>query len=214
MDSKKLQALQQANMHLAPMAQSKQLLHDYRPRSPVFQNHPQYQSLASNFAAHVNMTANPQDPLLHKSFQQANPAGYQDQIYQSTNADKIYHQSRLASHFPTVHQPTSNLRLQQQFHALEQEKIHQQIRTQNEALMHQQQTFAMRQQINPPAFQIQSQTSSMTNMSSINNVPQQLQQAILLQQQQQQQQHQHQNRTLPPSSLNLSNQYQPAQSPM
>ena len=64
--------------------------------------------------------------------------------------------------------------------------------------MHQQQTFAMRQQMNPPLPANFSQTSSMSNMSSLSNVPQQLQQAI-------------NNRTMPPSSLNLTNQYQPAQ---
>lgn len=207
MDSKKLQALQQANSHLAPMPQTKAPTlqhHDFRPsRSPVFQNYPQYQSLASNFA-HINMTNNPQDHLaaaanLHQSSAQL---GYHDQIYQSTNAEKIaayHHQSRLASHFPGVHQQQpSNMRLQQQFQQLEQEKIQQQIRTQNEAHMHQQQTFAMRQQMNPPLPTANfSQTSSMSNMSSLSNVPQQLQQAI-------------NNRTMPPSSLNLTNQYQPA----
>lgn len=72
-------------------------------------------------------------------------------------------------------------------------------------MMQQQQTFALRQQLNPPvpSYQLQSQTSSMSNMSSINNVPQQLQQQMLLN-----------NRTLPPSSLNLTNQYQPAPGPM
>lgn len=212
MDSKKLQALQQANSHLAPMPQTKGPTlqhHDFRPsRSPVFQNYPQYQSLASNFA-HINMTNNPQDHLAAQKaaatlqHQSSAQLGYHDQIYQSTNADKIaayhHHQSRLASHFPGVHQQQpSNVRLQQQFQQLEQEKIHQQIRTQNEAHMHQQQTFAMRQQMNPPLPANFSQTSSMSNMSSLSNVPQQLQQAI-------------NNRTMPPSSLNLTNQYQPAQ---
>lgn len=213
MDSKKLQALQQANSHLAPMPQTKAPTlqhHDFRPsRSPVFQNYPQYQSLASNFA-HINMTNNPQDQMAAQkaaaaAFQHQSTAqlGYHDQIYQSTNADKIaafhHQQSRLASHFPGVHQqPPSNMRLQAQFQQLEQEKIQQQIRTQNEAHMHQQQTFAMRQQMNPPLPANFSQTSSMSNMSSLSSVPQQLQQVI-------------NNRTMPPSSLNITNQYQPAQ---
>lgn len=216
MDSKKLQALQQANSHLAPMPQTKpptlQHHHDYRPtRSPVFQNYPQYQSLASNFATHINMTnIPPQEQLLHKAAalqqqQQSAQLGYQDQIYQA-GAEKMYHhQSRLASHFPAVHQhQASNVRLQQQFQALEQEKIQQQIRTQNEALMHQQQTFAMRQQMNPPVPSFPSQTSSMSNMSSLNNVPQTINNSNA----------NNVNRTLPPSSLNLQNQYQPAQSPL
>ena len=224
MDSKKLQALQQANSHLAPMPQTKapSFQHgDFRPsRSPVFQNYPQYQSLASNFA-HINMTNNPQDhqqqqqqqqqQLQHakQTFQHQSNAqlGYHDQIYQSTNAEKIYHHQVRGQPFPGVHQHpnASSVRLQQQFQALEQEKIQQQMRTQNEAVMQQQQTFALRQQINPPVpnYTIQSQTSSMSNMSSINNVPQQLQQQMM-----------QNNRTLPPSSLNLTNQYQPAQGPM
>lgn len=212
MDSKKLQALQQANSHLAPMPQTKAptFQHgDFRPsRSPVFQNYPQYQSLASNFA-HINMTTNPQEHQLHAkaTFQQHPPnaqLGYQDQIYQSTNAEKIYHHR---GQFPGVHQHvhSTSARLQQQFQALEQEKIQSQIRTQNEAMMQQQQTFALRQQLNPPvpAYPLQSQTSSMSNMSSIINVPQQIQQQML-----------QNNRNLPPSSLNLTNQYQPAMGPM
>lgn len=218
MDSKKLQALQQANSHLAPMPQTKppslQHHHDYRPtRSPVFQNYPQYQSLASNFATHINMINNPQDQISHKAAAAAAAAqlGYQDQIYQSAGgggAEKMYHhQSRLATHFPAVHQnQASNLRLQQQFHALEQEKMQQQLRTQNEALMHQQQTFAMRQQMNPPVPNFPSQTSSMSNMSSLNNVPQAMINNT--------NNNSNNSRTIPPSSLNIQNQYQPAQSPL
>ena len=222
MDSKKLQALQQANSHLAPMPQTKAptFQHgDFRPsRSPVFQNYPQYQSLASNFA-HINLTNNPQEQQqqqqqLHAkaTFQQQHQSnaqlGYHDQIYQSTNAEKIYHhQARGAAQFPGVHQHShsNSARLQQQFQALEQEKIQSQIRTQNEAMMQQQQTFALRQQLNPPVptYPLQSQTSSMSNMSSINNVPLQMQQQML-----------QNNRTIPPSSLNLTNQYQPAQGPL
>lgn len=219
MDSKKLQALQQANSHLAPMPQTKAptFQHgDFRPsRSPVFQNYPQYQSLASNFA-HINMTNNPQDhPQQQQPQQHGKPTfqqhqsnaqlGYHDQIYQSTNGEKIYHH-QVRGQFPGVHQHVnSSARLQQQFQALEQEKIQQQIRTQNDALLQQQQTFALRQQLNPPvpSYQLQSQTSSMSNMSSMNNVPQQLQQQML-----------QNNRNLPPSSLNLTNQYQPAPGPM
>ena len=214
MDSKKLQALQQANSHLAPMPQTKPptFQHgEFRPsRSPVFQNYPQYQSLASNFA-HINMTTNPQEHQQQLHAKQTFPhqsnaqLGYHDQIYQSTNGEKIYHH-QTRGQFPGVHQHVhSSARLQQQFQALEQEKIQQQMRTQNEALLQQQQTFALRQQLNPPVpnYQLQSQTSSISNMSSITNVPQQIQQQML-----------HNNRSLPPSSLNLTNQYQPAQGPM
>lgn len=158
------------------------------------------------------MTNNPQEQQqlqAKQAFQQHQSnaqLGYHDQIYQSTNGEKIYHH-QARGQFPGVHQQHvhSSARLQQQFQALEQEKIQQQIRTQNEAMLQQQQTFALRQQLNPPvpSYQLQSQSSTMSNMSSINNVPQQLQQQML-----------QNNRTLPPSSLNLTNQYQPAQGPM
>lgn len=209
MDSKKLQALQQANSHLAPMPQTKPP--NFGPsRSPVFQNYPQYQSLQSNFA-HINMT-NSQEHHLQQAkptFQHQSNAqlGYHDQIYQSTNTEKMYHQQQQQrNQFPGVHHHQHNInsgtRLQQQFQALQQEKMQEQLRTQNDAMMQQQQTFALRQQINPPIPSHPSQTSSMSNMSSINNVPQQLQQQLL------------QNRTMPPSSLNLTNQFQPAQGPI
>jgi hypothetical protein len=227
MDSKKLQALQQANSHLAPMPQSKSAFQhgDFRPpRSPVFQNYPQY-PLSTNFA-HINLTNNPQDAhnIHTKGYpqQQTNPAaqlgGYHEQIYQSTNVERIYQQQPRAGQFPAAaaaaavlqHNHTLGVnggsRLQQQFQALEQEKIQQQLRTQNEAMMMQQQTFALRQQMNQPgsSFPLHSQTSSMSNMSSIINVPQQLQQQIL----------QQNNRSIPPATLNLTNQYQPAQGPL
>ena len=244
MDSKKLQQLQQANSHLAPQTKPPTFHQhgDFRPsRSPVFQNYPQYQSLASNFAQ-INMTHTPHDPQqqqqqhpqqqLHgKSFQQQQQSnaqlGYHEQIYQSTNAgagggggggngvekqqqqqqhqQQIYHHQTVRNQFPNVHSHVhSASRLQQQFQALQQEKIQEQMRTQNEALALQQQTFAMRQQMNPPIpSSYPSQTSSMSNMSSVNNVPAQLQQQLQLQQ-----------RTLPPSSLNLTNQFQPAQGPL
>jgi PH domain len=200
MDSKKLQAFQQANSHMAPQTKppSMQHYHDIRPtRSPVFQNHPQYQSLASNFAQ-INLTNNPHDAIQKtQGLQHMSHLEYQDQIFNPAIPEKLYHnQLRLGSNFPGVHQhqQASSLRLQQQFHVLEQEKIQQQIKTQNDALMHQQHTFAMRQQVNPPVsnFPMKSQTSSISNMSSLNNVPQHLQKILL------------HNRAHPPSSLNLN----------
>lgn len=126
MESKKLQQMQQANSHLAPIPQTKppsfHQYGDYR-RSPVFQNHPQYQSLASNFAQITT-----QDQIHSKQFQANNPGHggyqqqsppavgnaphnvnqmYQDQIYQSAGQDKMYHQTA-RTHFPNVHANTPN----------------------------------------------------------------------------------------------------------
>lgn len=213
MDSKKLQALQQANSHLAPMPQSKTSFQhgDFRPpRSPVFQSYPQY-PLSTNFA-HINLTNNPQDAHMHgKGFlphqQQGNPGQlYHEQIYQSTNVERIYQQQPRAGQLTSAVQAYGAggaNRLQAQFQALEQEKMQHQLRTQNEAILLQQQTFALRQQMNPTISGFPSQTSSISNMSSIANVPQQIQQQIL-----------QNNRNVPPATLNLTNQYQPAQGPL
>ena len=127
MESKKLQQMQQANSHLAPIPQTKppsfHQYGDYLPsRSPVFQNHPQYQSLASNFAQITT-----QDQIHSKQFQQniighgyqqqpPQPAlthtphnvnqMYQDQIYQS-GGEKMYNQTA-RTHFSNVHSHAPN----------------------------------------------------------------------------------------------------------
>lgn len=69
----------------------------------------------------------------------------------------------------------------------------------------QQQTFAMRQQINPPLPNLSHMNSQASSMA---NVPQQLAHHQSLHQMQQQ------LRNVPPSSLNLTNQFQPAPGPL
>lgn len=321
MESKKLQQLQQANSHLAPMPQTKapsyQMatggsgggVNDYRQtRSPVFHNHPQYQSLASNFAQ-INLT-NHQNPMMggvgvqqpqqsqqHQHQQQSqqqqqhssehlhnknlqnlnttllnssdrlgyattpqqqqphsqlshNLAHYHgEQIYQSNSLERerLYQQAPLRTHYPNTHShvhPTT--RLQQQYQLLQQEKMQQQLKTQNDAYVQQQQTFALRQQLNPPLpsqshYHLQSQQQTpvhipaqlqqqqqqqVQQLSQQQQQQQQLQQhqqqaqqlsqqqqQLQLQQQQQQQQHHH-SRNVPPSSLNLTNHFQPAAGPI
>ncbi|GAB0093553.1 uncharacterized protein DMENIID0001_087120 [Sergentomyia squamirostris] len=219
MESKKLQQLQQANSHMAPqpMPQTKAPSYhtatgEYRPtHSPVFQNHPQYQSLSSNFAQ-INMT---KQPHLHVKpigpgsqygsggFSQAQTPTqhlnhyHGEQLYQNNTRERVYQQGPLRQHFPGVHQhinPSSQL--QQQYQQLQQAKLQAQLQTQSDALMQQQRTFAMRQQLNPPIpqshYHLQSQTS-------LNQIPVQVQP-----------QSQSIHRSAPPSSLNLTNQFQPA----
>ncbi|XP_062557347.1 uncharacterized protein LOC134222215 isoform X2 [Armigeres subalbatus] len=267
MESKKLQQLQQANSHLAPIPQTKpptfqQQNNDYRPtRSPVFQNHPQYQSFASNFAQ-INYPhqIRPQPPPQQHQQQQQQQQKQQLQQQQQhlsahsspkSNSNSLYlseysssshvgqpqHHHTIGSHYhfdqiyqtsspssgsgererlyqtaprPTQHthanqqQPLTKLELQ--FQQLQREKIQAQIKTATEALAHQQQTFALRQQLNPPVPNYHLKQNLLQNLS------QQHQQQI--QQQQQQQAHHQNNRNAPPSSLNLTSHFQPAQGPM
>ncbi|XP_049297635.1 uncharacterized protein LOC125771260 isoform X2 [Anopheles funestus] len=81
--------------------------------------------------------------------------------------------------------PMSKLELQ--FQQLQREKIQQQIKTATEAIAHQQQTFALRQQLNPPVPNYHLKQNLLQNLS------QHHQQQIQQQQQQQQQQPQPQN---------------------
>ncbi|XP_053683471.1 uncharacterized protein LOC128733725 [Sabethes cyaneus] len=261
MESKKLQQLQQANSHLAPIPQTKpptfqQHGNDFRSnRSPVFQNHPQYQSFASNFAQiNYSHQIRPQQPQQLQSQQQQSPQQQQQQHLSAhsspkSNSNSLYlseysssshvgqpqHHHTIGSHYhfdqiyqtsspssgsgerdrlyqtaprPTQHthsnpQPLSKLELQ--FQQLQREKIQAQIKTATEALAHQQQTFALRQQLNPPVPNYHLKQNLLQNLS------QQHQQQI---QHQQQQLQLHQNRNAPPSSLNLTSHFQPAQGPM
>ncbi|XP_021693871.1 uncharacterized protein LOC5577636 isoform X8 [Aedes aegypti] len=262
MESKKLQQLQQANSHLAPIPQTKpptfqQQNNEYRPtRSPVFQNHPQYQSFASNFAQinyphqirpqqqhqqqqqqqqkqqlqqqqqqHLSAHSSPKsnsNSLYLSEYSSSSHAGQQqhhhtigshyhfDQIYQTSSPssgsgerERLYQtapRSTQHNHATNQQQPLTKLELQ--FQQLQREKIQAQIKTATEALAHQQQTFALRQQLNPPVPNYHLKQNLLQNLS------QQHQQQI-----QQQQQHQ-QNRNAPPSSLNLTSHFQPAQGPM
>ncbi|XP_058449336.1 uncharacterized protein LOC131429277 isoform X2 [Malaya genurostris] len=257
MESKKLQQLQQANSHLAPIPQTKptafqQQSNDYRPnRSPVFQNQPQYQSFASNFAQinyphqirpqqsqqhlqqqqqqqqqqqHLSAHSSPKsnnNSLYLSEYSSSSQVGqpqhhhtigshyHFDQIYQTSSPssasgerERLYQTApRPTQHTHTSPQPLSKLELQ--FQQLQREKIQAQIKTATEALAHQQQTFALRQQLNPPVPNYHLKQNLLQNLS------QQHQQQI-----QQQQLQQHQNRNAPPSSLNLTSHFQPAQGPM
>ncbi|XP_055679091.1 uncharacterized protein LOC129787495 isoform X4 [Lutzomyia longipalpis] len=219
MESKKLQQLQQGNTHMAsqPMPQTKAPSYhtttDYRPQhSPVFQNHPQYQSLSSNFAQ-INMTSH-QQPHLHvkpigpgaqyggTGFTQPQTPSqhlnhyHGEQLYQNNTRERLYHQAPLRQHYASSHQHINpSTQLQQQYQQLQQAKLQAQLQTQSDALIQQQRTFALRQQLNPPVphYHLQSQTS-------LNQIPVQVQP---------QSQAQSMHRSAPPSSLNLTNQYQP-----
>lgn len=129
-----------------------------------------------------------------------------DQLYQSPTE-----RSYLAAtgRVNTAHNQATNLQLQYQ--QLQQAKLQAQLATQNEAAQNQQRQFALRQMINPPVPQghyHMSQSSSV--MSTLTQKQQQQQHTSnqTLQQQQQQQQR------APPSSLNLTNQFQPATGPL
>lgn len=225
MESKKLQQMQQANTHLVPqpIPQIKApLFHpvtgDYRPpHSPVFQNIPQYNSITSNFAQiertghhqprhhssqhhlapssnnhlHIKPLQNSHSSMLsgYSSHRQTQPPSQSlygtDSVYQN-NRDRHYQQSTLRSQPTSQHTHSHPMnKFQSEYQQLQQAKIQQQIQTQNEALIQQQRTFAIRQQLNPPIPQ-----SHMHNLQSSQNL-----------------------RSIPPSTLNLTTQFQPASGP-
>ncbi|XP_055526430.1 uncharacterized protein LOC129719072 isoform X9 [Wyeomyia smithii] len=135
-----------------------------------------------------------------------------DQIYQTSSPssgsgerDRLYQTApRPTQHTHASPQPQLS-KLELQFQQLQREKIQAQIKTATEALAHQQQTFALRQQLNPPVPNYHLKQNLLQNLS------QQHHQQI---QHQQQQLQMHQNRNAPPSSLNLTSHFQPAQGPM
>ncbi|XP_020817747.1 uncharacterized protein LOC110191283 isoform X3 [Drosophila serrata] len=129
-------------------------------------------------------------------------AAGQEQLYQSpTERTYLAAAGRLqASNATAGHHPISAL--QAQYQQLQAAKMQAQLATQNEAAQAQQRTFAMRQAMNPP-----------TNHYHMSQSPSMVSTLTQQQQQQQQQQAQQQQRA-PPSSLNLQNQYQPAQGPL
>ncbi|XP_055849811.1 uncharacterized protein LOC129914533 isoform X2 [Episyrphus balteatus] len=242
MDSKKLQQLQQANSHLAPQKKvplSYQTnIADYRTsaHSPVFQNHHlQYHGGGSGGSGggHQSIYQQQQQQSPSSSGSQLTPIDMQpqgkhnmlkttayhqqqftgEQIYQ-TPPERTYQMSAAAGR-PLYQTASSQLQhnpvtaLQQQYQQLQQAKIQAQIQTQNEALVQQQRTFAMRQALNPPVPQGH---YHMSQSSSLMSSPQQ------------QQSPHHQSaaaaaaasshRTVPPSTLNLSSQFQPAPGPL
>ncbi|XP_037028447.1 uncharacterized protein LOC119068791 isoform X1 [Bradysia coprophila] len=224
MESKKLQQMQQANTHLIPqpMPQIKaplfhQVTGDYGPHSPVFQNVPQYNSVTSNFAQiertghhqprhhssqhhlapssnnhlHIKPLQNSHSSMLssYTAHRQTQPTGQSlygtDSVYQN-NRDRHYQQSALRTQPTSQHNHSHPMnKFQSEYQQLQQAKIQQQIQTQNEALIQQQRTFAIRQQLNPPIPQ-----SHMHNLQSSQNL-----------------------RSIPPSTLNLTTQFQPASGP-
>ncbi|XP_052859647.1 uncharacterized protein LOC128266898 [Anopheles cruzii] len=90
-------------------------------------------------------------------------------------------------------------KLELQFQQLQREKIQQQIKTATEAIAHQQQTFALRQQLNPPVPNYHLKQNLLQNLSQQHQQQiqhQQQQQQIHQQQQQQQQQQPQQQQSL------------------
>lgn len=233
MESKKLQQFQQANSHLAPQPMPQKKIPPYHattgdynpPHSPVFQSYSQYTSNLSQFnqsgyhhqqpltsnTSQLSPMDNPsQSHLLMKSSQgpyhqqTINQYG-SEQLYQTTPDRTYHHITSSRNHFPTVnhthnHPVTS---LQQQYQQLQQAKIQAQIQTQNEALAQQQRTFALRQQLNPPVPQphFHMQNQSLLSTPTQPQVQQPLSQASS-------------HRNIPPSTLNLSTQFQPASGPV
>lgn len=224
MESKKLQQMQ-ANTHLVPqpMPQIKaplfhQVTGDYAPHSPVFQNIPQYNSITSNFAQiertghhqprhhssqhhlapssnnhlHIKPLQNSHSSMLsgytaHRQTQPPSQSLYgTDSVYQNNRERHYQQQSALRSQPTSQHNHNHPMnKFQSEYQQLQQAKIQQQIQTQNEALIQQQRTFAIRQQLNPPIPQ-----SHMHNLQSSQNL-----------------------RSIPPSTLNLTTQFQPASGP-
>uniref|UniRef100_A0A336LRT2 CSON002371 protein n=1 Tax=Culicoides sonorensis TaxID=179676 RepID=A0A336LRT2_CULSO len=85
-------------------------------------------------------------------------------------------------------QTTATSRFKQQYQQLQEEKMRLQIKTQNDAFLQQQQTFALRQQLNPPVPSMYPQSPISVNS-----------QLSILQQQE--------HYKLPPTNLNLGTQY-------
>ncbi|XP_065371611.1 uncharacterized protein kmr isoform X2 [Calliphora vicina] len=130
--------------------------------------------------------------------------GGTEQLYQSPT-ERTY--LAASGRINAGHNQASSLQLQYQ--QLQQAKLHAQLATQNEAAQNQQRQFALRQMINPPVPQGHYHMSQSSSMMSTLTQQQQQQQPTQTQQQQQQQQ-----QRAPPSSLNLTNQFQPAAGPL
>lgn len=157
-----------------------------------------------------------------------------EQLYQN-NRDRLYQAAATAAPsaaprtqsllqqqpLPNTHNHPINA-LQQQYQQLQQAKLQQQMQTQNEAVVQSQRTFALRQQLNPPVAQSHFHLGHGQSQMSIMQSQQQLNQQV--QQQQQQSQHHQQQatnqhpipalRNIPPSTLNLTTQFQPAVGPL
>lgn len=177
-----------------------------------------------------SMQQTPQQPPTAHSFYAS------EQLYQN-NRDRLYQQAAAAAAAPAVaprtqsllqQQPLPNTHnhpinaLQQQYQQLQQAKLQQQMQTQNEAVVQSQRTFALRQQLNPPVAQShfhlghgQSQMSIMQSQQQLNQQSHQQQQSQHHPQQQSVNQHPVPAlRNIPPSTLNLTTQFQPAVGPL
>lgn len=222
MDNKKLQQYQQMNPHLITngMQQGKiplqhTLTTEYRATSsPIFHNQTHYNSTDNAYSTMMT----PQQQLRYQqavmagagrvvpeleSLHSKSSSGYTvqqqptsspyhgEQIYQG--GDRNYHQNQMK--LALNHSSSANI-YQQQYQQIQEARIQQQLHTQNEAIMNQQRTFALRQQLNPPIpsahLHMQSASSSMSMLS--------------------QQHSSHKN--VPPSSLPLPTHFQPANGPI
>lgn len=187
---------------------------------PIHQtNHGTTTSL--RYSQQQQLLQQPSQPQVHQQTpltQQSQSFYASEQLYQN-NRDRLYQQAAAVGGAANATSPRSMQSivgphshnhpmsaLQQQYQQLQQQKIQQQIQVQAEAALQQQRTFAMRQQLNPPIPQSHfHMTQSQSQIST-----------RLHQQQHQQQQHQHQQllRNIPPSTLNLTSQCQPATGPV
>lgn len=208
--------------------------------SMVFQHYPQYQNLSSNYAQ-INMTTNQkfdniQNPsqggrsqidygnesVYSSEKRSLNPGGYvQNYQYQSPDnvhsshshysprdeyegkqyypvnhpKERIFYQQSVSRINSTSHAHSSS-HLQQQYQQIQQAKLQQQLKVQNDALLHQQRTFALRQQLNPPIGQSHYHLQHSLTQDSMQS------KSTLSQQSR-----------VPPTSLHLTNQFQPAGAP-
>lgn len=106
----------------------------------------------------------------------------QEQMQQQQENERLYQLSSRGAP-----QTTATSRLKNQYQQLQEEKMRMQIQTQNDAFLQQQQTFALRQQLNPPVpLSYPQSPTSITSQIAMS------------------QQHQHK---LPPTNLNLNSQY-------
>uniref|UniRef100_A0A6P4FRA2 Uncharacterized protein LOC108052280 isoform X8 n=1 Tax=Drosophila rhopaloa TaxID=1041015 RepID=A0A6P4FRA2_DRORH len=229
MDAKKLQQLQEAailaqQQKKLPLAYQTNLV-DYRtaaysqalyqqsptatsssgggPLSPIDMQ-PQSKHHNHNLMKHGGGTSSSSHSSpYHQSYSSSGGTAAGEQLYQSpTERTYLAAAGRLqASNAIAGHHPISAL--QSQYQQLQTAKMQAQLATQSEAAQQQQRTFAMRQAMNPP-----------TNHYHMSQSPSMVSNMTTMTQQQQQQQQQHQQQRAPPSSLNLQNQYQPAQGPL
>lgn len=194
----------------------------------------------SAMQSRYSMQQTPQQPMPSAHSFYASEQLYQnnrDRLYQQAAAASAAAAAAASTAPPSVaprtqsllqQQPLANTHnhpinaLQQQYQQLQQAKLQQQMQTQNDAVVQSQRTFALRQQLNPPVaqshFQLghgQSQMSIMQSQQQLNIKAQQQHQLQPHHQQPQSNQHPIPAlRNIPPSTLNLTTQFQPATGPL